>query len=277
MVSAAVAYNALESEPQIVRKTLELLAQHPYYDRVWTTRLAPYVSDEREQYLFMEAACWPDEIRLNRQFHRGNWHYVNFPYKPKGQPRSVAVVQPAPENIISAFEENLRIVRDDRARPADRAIALSWLFHIVGDVHQPLHTTSYFTREWPKGDRGGNDFYIRAAEDRSVINLHSFWDDLVIGSTRYQSARNRATLLMSKHPPNTLHELRRRDVDSWADESFDLAKSHAYLGGKLPGSTVKADAPALTQEYRDSAKTVAERRIVLAGHRLARVLKSVFN
>jgi hypothetical protein len=35
-----------------------------------------------------------------------------------------------------------------------RAVALAWLFHLVGDIHQPLHTTELFSVEYPNGDRG---------------------------------------------------------------------------------------------------------------------------
>jgi len=38
--------------------------------------------------------------------------------------------------------------------PERRAIALAWLFHLVGDIHQSLHTVQLFTVEYPKGDRG---------------------------------------------------------------------------------------------------------------------------
>jgi hypothetical protein len=42
----------------------------------------------------------------------------------------------------------------------------AWLFHLVGDIHQPLHTVQLFTREYPNGDRGGNEICVRVTPDR---------------------------------------------------------------------------------------------------------------
>ena len=57
-------------------------------------------------------------------------------------------------NILTAMAENESVVRN--GNDAERkAIALAWLFHLVGDVHQPLHTAQLFTIDYPNGDRGG--------------------------------------------------------------------------------------------------------------------------
>jgi S1/P1 Nuclease len=45
-----------------------------------------------------------------------------------------------------------------------KAIALAWLFHLVGDIHQPLHTAQLFTTEYPQGDRGGNEICVRVTQ-----------------------------------------------------------------------------------------------------------------
>jgi hypothetical protein len=51
----------------------------------------------------------------------------------------------------------------DRER---KTISLAWLFHLVGDIHQPPHTTQLFTVEYPKGDRGGNEICVRVTQAR---------------------------------------------------------------------------------------------------------------
>ena len=64
--------------------------------------------------------------------------------------------------------------------PAKRGIALSWLFHLIGDVHQPLHAVQLFTREYPKGDRSGGDFCVRVAQDRAAVASPALgWTDHV--------------------------------------------------------------------------------------------------
>jgi len=54
--------------------------------------------------------------------------------------------------------------------------------HLVGDVHQPLHATSRWTKDHPKGDKGGNTFLIK--RHKSVKNLHSLWDSGVFAYTK---------------------------------------------------------------------------------------------
>jgi S1/P1 Nuclease len=63
-----------------------------------------------------------------------------FPFKPEGQPLTVQIREPEPVNILTALAENERIVTGEN-NAERRAIALAWLFHLVGDIHEPLHTT----------------------------------------------------------------------------------------------------------------------------------------
>ncbi len=117
-----------------------------------------------------------------------------------------------------------------------------WVFHLVGDVHQPLHTVALFTTQFPppEGDRGGTRFYIRAREGASTISLHTFWDDLILGSERFQSVRNTATALRLQpdHARAQFPELTETRFEEWArQESFSLAKDHAYRNGQLRGSS----------------------------------------
>src|ERR1041384_2115973 len=90
------------------------------------------------------------------------WHYIDFPFKPEGEPPSIQVVQPPRENIVTAIVENERIMLSG-SESARRGIALSWLFHLIGDIHQPLHAAQLFSREYPDGDRGGIEVCVRAS------------------------------------------------------------------------------------------------------------------
>lgn len=59
-------------------------------------------------------------------------------------------------------------------------------------MHQPLHTVAFYDKQRPDGDRGGNSFFVRAKDGGSVIDLHSLWDGLILGSQRYRDAGNMA-------------------------------------------------------------------------------------
>ena len=55
--------------------------------------------------------------------------------------------------------------------PERKAVALAWLFHLVGDIHQPLHTAQLFTVEYPKGDRGRESALYRLSEATLELSL----------------------------------------------------------------------------------------------------------
>ena len=101
---------------------------------------------------------------------------INFPFKPASEPEDIKPLAPHPDNILSALTENERRVKSQVAAD-QRAIALEWLLHLVGDIHQPLHTVQLFTREYPHGDRGGNEVCIRLASGRQRLTFIGFGMD----------------------------------------------------------------------------------------------------
>ncbi len=281
MVTGAIAYSELQkNDSQALAKAIDLLKQNSDLNDRWLSQINQNTDStlNPDQILFMQAARWPDDIRSRPQLSHPKWHYIDFPYKPPSQPASVSVEEPDPENLLIAFRENLDRVRHSND-DSEKAIALSWLFHLTGDVHQPLHTTSLFTTEYPQGDRGGNLFHIKVKQDSKPINLHKFWDDLILGSQDIRSVRNRATQLRlnPSYSRTKLSELSQKQFDGWAKpESFELAKKVAYRNGTLAGSPQEDSAPVLPADYPNIAKQVAERRAVLAGYRLADLLQQVF-
>jgi hypothetical protein len=162
MLSGAIAYQILQREsPTAIAAVRAMLEKNPWYETRWKAQLEKLPDAERDEMLFMLAARWADDIRtLDKSESRLPWHYVDFPFKPEGEPASIQIVEPPQENILSAIAQNTRILRTG-SDPARRAVALAWLFHLIGDIHQPLHAVQLFTREYPNGDRGGGDFCTR--------------------------------------------------------------------------------------------------------------------
>jgi hypothetical protein len=200
MLSGAIAYQILQQEnPQIIEKVKSVLDKHPWYANQWQARLQDVAVADRDMVLFMQAARWPDELRTtDRQYHRGPWHYINWPFKPEGQPASVEIKDPEPVNLRTALTENERVVRNG-TDPERKAIALAWLFHLVGDIHQPLHTAQLFTIDYPNGDRGGTELCVRVTEAGQPMDLHRFWDGVITSSSNLTQLRNEATALRSRH------------------------------------------------------------------------------
>jgi S1/P1 Nuclease len=146
MLSATIAYQVLQREsPQSIEKVKAVLEKHPWHANQWQARLQDVPVAERDLVLFMQAARWADDIRTRDKVqNRPPWHYVNLPFKPEPHPDSVQTRDPEAVNILTAMAENQRIVKNE-TDPERKAIALAWLFHLVGDIHQPLHTAQLFT------------------------------------------------------------------------------------------------------------------------------------
>jgi len=162
MVSGIIAYQVLQQEnPPTIEKVKAALEKHPWYANQWQARLQDVPVADRDMVLFMQAARWADDIRIqDKAQNRPSWHYINLPFKPDGQPASVQIREPEPVNILTAMTENERVVKKG-TDPEQKAIAFAWLFHLVGDIHQPLHTAQVFTADYPQGDRGGNEICVR--------------------------------------------------------------------------------------------------------------------
>lgn len=282
MVSGAIAYNELkQTSPQALTRTVNILKQHPEFATRWASQLnQPSIAPEnKDLLLFMLAARWSDDARGTAQ-DRPNWHYINLPYQPSRTSSAVPREVPGEENILGAFAKNLAIVQSS-APDSEKAVAICWMFHLLGDVHQPVHTTKLITTDYPEpeGDRGGTRFYIRAREGSGTISLHKFWDDLVLGSDRFQTVRNKAIELRQRpsHQRRVLPELAETQFNNWAKvESFTLAKQQAYLNGKLVGSSDRSNGKVLPPSYAATVQPVAERRIVLSGYRIADLLDKLF-
>jgi hypothetical protein len=181
---------------QCVDKVKAVLEKHPWYANQWQARLQDVPGPDHGLVLFMQAARWPDELRVtDRQHHRGQWHYINWPFKPDRQPGSVQIKDPEPVNILTALAENEGVVSEGNSDQERKAVALAWLFHLVGDIHQPLHTAQLFTVEYPQGDRGGNEICVRVTQTGKPMDLHRFWDGVISSSSNVTRLRNEATAL----------------------------------------------------------------------------------
>lgn len=177
--------------------------------------------------------------------------------------------------------KNRSIAKSRAADEKTRAVAVCWMFHLISDVHQPLHTIKLVTKQFPepKGDRGGSGFYVRETPSGSTISLHHLWDGLIIGSDKFQAVRNEATTLPKKpglKRVNMAEELAVKSFKDWALRSYTVAVEQAYRKGNLRGSAIKDDGAVLPSDYVDKAKKVAERQFVLSGYRISDAMVEMF-
>jgi S1/P1 Nuclease len=269
-VVASIAYHELP--PAVRQKTTELLRRHPFFNQWKREFPGGRANMDFGMYLFTRASVWPDEISgSGSPFEHPTWHFINYPLRP---PRFEMEPGPASsDNILLAIRRCQSILEDKRASAATRAVHLSWLIHLIGDLHQPLHCSNLIDDRFPEGDRGGNLIFVRANENG--ISLHAFWDGLLGQEYNARKVLNLAIRVQSEHPRSRLNELKAASFEAWSLESRALAIERAYCHGQLPGSNRPEDAPPLPTNYAASAKSVAKRRITLAGYRLADLIRDL--
>jgi hypothetical protein len=125
---------------------------------------------------------------------------------------------------------------------------------------------------------------VRVTADRTPLNLHALWDGLITSTKNVSRLRRIATELRSHFSNIQLTKLANSDPSAWAKESYAAAVEVAYQNGAVRG-TPKGEhrdcgelnaAAVLPAGYAVSARTVADRRIVLATYRLEALLRRTF-
>ncbi len=212
------------------------------------------------------AACWADDTKTKEN---GVWHYIDHYFRADG---ILTKGKDEPQNVVWAIEHFGRILQDKSSKESDRADALRFLLHFVGDVHQPLHAVARVTDALPEGDRGGNDFKFNEFElgGFQIKSLHFLWDiggGLLAKVTRPLDSSSvideLATRLIQENPRSSYGELGVTDPKAWSEESMLLAESVVY---GLPVQTRPGD------RYLAMCQFVSGRRLALAGYRLADLL-----
>ena len=273
MASGAIAYDLLSRRrPQEVRAVVVLMAAHPDRTR-FDRELGATVGPARDRLLFEYMARWPDDARRTR-FDRPDWHYALRIVSPAG-----AVLTFHNGRAEEAYLAQLAVAQDPRATPGDRAVALCWVMHLVGDMHQPLHAGHWMSARFPLTDRAGTIAWVRPGVGSAPMKLHAFWDracDQPGGEVMAAGAlASKAAAREAAAGAPALPAAPRTAFEGWAADSRRLALEVAYDGGRFEGAAAPKDAPVLTAAYLERAHDVGVRRIGEAGVRIAQVLSAV--
>jgi hypothetical protein len=231
----------------------------------------------------MLMSSWADIIRDKnievryKNYHKSNWHYADTFWEWKdGKAVTVETVEDSGQGLKKMIEFN-QLIRSS-APDAEKAVAIVWLEHLIGDLHQPLHTSAKVTTANQKGDQGGNLFFLtpKGTPRDKQLNLHSFWDG-IIGRTTPNSADQCdaeyidpiAQNIMKAHPADKYKDrLKLDDLESWQKESFDYAITEVYKDVKW------FEQP--SDKYKKKAREIAEQRLALAGYRMGEMFNQAF-
>ena len=238
--------------PETRKKLTAILASHP---------------DGAAYKEFPMACVWPDDIKKKPGDPHHSWHYRDEPFFDGVAKHPFKEEGP---NAVFALKLNKDVFSNPRATPAQKAVAMSWLGHVVGDVHQPLHACARCDKVHPNGDRGGNDFPL-VIEGMDKANLHKLWDSAGLQLREDPTPEQLEEFVerIQKEYPRSHFQDRvwQSNPEIWLRESYKLAVSFVYPGVKAGGTP--------SQAYIDGARVTCERRIALAGYRLADLITEV--
>jgi len=195
-----------------------------------------------------DAANWMDTIKNDHSYdYMKPYHYVNFD-------KGATVVELNGDNIIYQLNETIKELRNKKNLSREEiSTKIKILFHLIGDLHQPLHV-GYGS------DKGGNTMQINY--NGKGTNLHSFWDSGIITS---KGITLQDCLNSNKFCKNKLRKIKKINVIKWSIESRNLLDQIYNTGGNK-----------VNDEYVNKNAALIATQIHKAGIRLASVLKEVF-
>lgn len=165
----------------------------------------------------VEASTWPDWVRSDFKWrHASVWHYVNV---PDGM-RYPETEKNEAGDAYTALTRYLELLKKGEAEIEDKRVAIRWIAHLVGDLHQPLHVGR-------SEDRGGNA--IKSVWFGEDTNLHHIWDKSLIDSTDYSFSEYAELIDRRVVVEIELGEV--PDILRWINESQDL-RDRAYATPK---------------------------------------------
>ena len=300
MMTAAIAFAEIErARPELIEKLELVFMAHP---DISPFRVAAGDSrgKERAKRMFIEGARWADDTK-GTIHDRPTWHTARWAIVAENAPPAAKAAAEARKGrpagqAIESLVMNYAMLSSSETNPSERASALGWLLHIVGDIHQPLHVSDQFSKEFPAGNAAGTQQYVMDPVNNIPIPLHLLWDSNIYRSTTLDDVEKSARELVKKYPRSAFPELKGlkgpEDFTRWARESYDVAVDFAY-GYRIetvsdpdkdldPDNAVKKmvayvlygippleEAPELPTEYWEKLQQIIQRRISLAGYRLA--------
>ena len=194
------------------------------------------------------------------------WHYVTL--------NGFSYDRAPPEgDALAALAHFRATLQDPKASLADKQLALRFIVHLVGDLHQPLHVGKCC-------DRGGNE--VKVTWFGKATNLHAVWDSALVDDEQlsFSELADKLKRHMSAQQRIDWWDINPRD---WVSESAQIrdslypppVKADAGKSKKKGGKNVQAQ-PALSYAYVYKFTPVMEQRLSKAGVRLAAYLNAIY-
>jgi len=204
----------------------------------------------------VDVATWADDVR-NARPETKEMHFVDIPRSAAAYDASRDCAND--DCVIAAIEHFREVLGDTSNSDEDRAEALKFLVHFVGDMHQPLHCAD-------DNDRGGNDVRVKFFGGKS--NLHQVWDSRILDRAKIPDDEDYADRLEATLAPGDETQITKGDPVKWANATHTLAVNNAYV---LPANKT------LGQTYVNKNLPVVNRQLLRGGLRLAKILNDTLH
>lgn len=224
-------------------------------ERQLTDEVKEIVYDILDGESLASVSTWADEMRSNPNWRLfDKWHYVNLPLDLEYPDADVPE-----ENVVTIIERCVAILKSPMADKEQKKFYLKYLVHLVGDLHQPMHTGRY-------EDYGGSKIRLKFKGRKGTetnTNLHVLWDSNLIDDFKMSFTE------WSTHLQNKLGRkgVEQKNVLEWTFESHWWARD-------IYKNTKEGDY--LSYDYVYKYQPVLEQRLYQAGVRLGNLLNEIF-
>ncbi|EAR93525.3 P1/s1 nuclease (macronuclear) [Tetrahymena thermophila SB210] len=246
---------------------------------------------------YEENAVWADDIKVygDAQKAMEMWHYIG---NKDSNPQNLTPLKKDPmadsENALNAYNNIVKVLTNEKfvgQMTEFKVNMLKMLVHIVGDIHMPHHTGSFYNATYKNdkgefwGDLGGNrqmiNFYTSTGEMKKT-NIHFYFDSscffytwtnrLVrpLNETFKIYFQRELDRIVAQYPKESLNIDNTKTFSDWADESWNLALNNVYPFLLSKNEIHYGD------DFYNSSFDMIQKRIVTAGYRLAYTLQKLF-
>jgi len=203
------------------------------------------------------SANWPDFIKSDSSYnYLASWHYVNLPAGLDEQGVFSFLNTEKSANVYNKIPEMVSILKNKQSTLEQKKMALRLLVHLVGDLHQPMHTAR-------KEDLGGNRVNVTWFGSRS--NLHRIWDENLV---EYQQLSYTEYAAAINHPSKA-------QLATWRKSSLQQDVFESYQLVDRIYKTVKPD-DKLGYKYNFDFVDTLNEQLLKGGVRLAEIINNIY-
>ena len=211
-----------------------------------------------------QASVWADCVKpLGDRFtYAYSWHYQNVDVC---KPFDLKAACKDGHCVSAQIERNARLLADKKVPAREKVMALAFLTHFVGDLHQPMHAGDH-------ADLGGNKVAASYGIIAGRANLHSIWDGWLAERSISTPPAGPAALLTQVSPAER-ERIAGGSVEDWSKEMWGKARDLAYqtLVGD-PCGAGPVERPVMDEAKVRALIPEVRQDVVEGGIRLARLL-----